>query len=67
MPDLPDDGFSEPFTVTVNGPVVVLMGVDGVGVSMKPEAVLASIAPMRRCAEEALRNRQAGKHAQSEI
>ena len=58
--NLPDDSYKTPFTATVNGSVVVLMGVNAVGMSMSPEAILASLEPMRAAAEQALRNRRTG-------
>ena len=58
--EIPDDSFKNPFQVAVNGPVVVIVGDDSVAMSMSPEAVLASLEPLRVAAEEALRNRGAG-------
>jgi hypothetical protein len=58
--NIPDDAYDHPFTAAVNGPVVVVMGVDGVAVSMTPEAVLASLERLRSAAEEALGNRRLG-------
>jgi hypothetical protein len=57
--NIPDDSYN-PFKVEVNGPVVIVTGVNAVGVSMSPDAVLASLEPLRLAAEEALRNRQKG-------
>ena len=58
-----DDPFNTPFAAMVNGPVVVVTGVDAVAVSMSPEAVLESLEPLRRAAEEALKNRELGIEA----
>lgn len=65
--DIPDDSYKIPFTAYVNGPVVIISGVDGVGLSMSPEAVLASLEPLRQAAEAALRNRRMGISATDEI
>ncbi|HEX8570456.1 MAG TPA: hypothetical protein VF699_11110 [Caulobacteraceae bacterium] len=51
---------STPFTVAVNGPVVVVTGEYGVAIGMSPEAVLESLEPLRAAAEEALANRENG-------
>jgi hypothetical protein len=64
--NIQDDSFSEPFKATVNGPVVVITGVNSVALSMKPEAVFASLEPLRIAAEEALRNRRMGVQPQDE-
>jgi len=64
--NLPDDSYKMPFRADVNGPVIVITGVDGVGVSMSPEAILESLEPLRRAAEQALRNREMGISAQGE-
>ena len=55
-----EDPFDEPFEATVNGPVVVVTGLDAVAVSMTPEAVLDSLDKLRAAAEAALRNRALG-------
>ena len=54
----PDE--TKPFRADVEGPSVVINGVRNVAVAMTPEAVLASLEPMRAAAAEAMRNREAG-------
>jgi hypothetical protein len=42
------------------GPFVFVSGVDGVAVSMTPEAVMGSLDPLRKAARAAIKNRDAG-------
>jgi hypothetical protein len=56
----PEPDVDAPLSATANGPSVVISGVRNVAVAMTPEAVLASLEPLRRAAEDAVRNRDAG-------
>jgi hypothetical protein len=62
--NIPDDSYKTPLVAEVNGPVVIISGVDAVCVAMSPEAVLESLTPLKLAAEEALNNRRKGIHPQ---
>ena len=62
--DLPDDAFDAPLTASANGPIVVVFG-PNMGASMSPEAVLASLEPLRLAAAEAVSNRARGEKPQA--
>ena len=59
-----DNPVQKPFDAVANGPVVVVTGEMGVGLSMSPEAAVESAEAMTRAAEDARRNRDAGVEAE---
>jgi hypothetical protein len=54
------DAYQDCFKAEAVGPFVLVSGVNGVAVSMTPEAVMGSLAPLRQAAETAIKNREAG-------
>ena len=55
------DVVAKALSATANGPVVVVLGPMGIGVSLTPEAALESAEALLAAARDAIDNRAAGR------